>query len=312
MTTLVPKTPTVIAGVIFVLVMTMAGIFAPLVAPHDPTEISMLDAQLAPGEDLTYLLGTDIMGRDMLSRLIYGYRFEVFFGVLALLLGAVSSLVLVRVAARSSVYHGTGQLPSEGFLNYSLLRMAGLILLIGPSSGLFVVVILGAGLFNLALVVTPFAAILPLSLIYCSVRNKLALSASSIGENAPGLPVRIALRECMVLLPITYSLAFLMGLFLETPLSFLGVGVPPGGPGLGIMISEGRSVVLDMWWLSLLPLGVVALAGGAFLAILLPIRRVQKQSDLFLQHDPTFCPQCGSQVGVGYNFCIECRTELVL
>ena len=56
MTTLVPKTPTVIAGVIFVLVMTMAGIFAPLVAPHDPTEISMLDAQLAPGEDLTYLL----------------------------------------------------------------------------------------------------------------------------------------------------------------------------------------------------------------------------------------------------------------
>ena len=171
MTTLVPKTPTVIAGVIFVLVMTMAGIFAPLVAPHDPTEISMLDAQLAPGEDLTYLLGTDIMGRDMLSRLIYGYRFEVFFGVLALLLGAVSSLVLVRVAARSSVYHGTGQLPSEGFLNYSLLRMAGLILLIGPSSGLFVVVILGAGLFNLALVVTPFAAILPLSLIYCSVRN---------------------------------------------------------------------------------------------------------------------------------------------
>ena len=82
MTTLVPKTPTVI----FVLVMTMAGIFAPLVAPHDPTEISMLDAQLAPGEDLTYLLGTDIMGRDMLSRLIYGYRFAVFFGVLALLL----------------------------------------------------------------------------------------------------------------------------------------------------------------------------------------------------------------------------------
>ena len=150
----------------------------------------------------------------------------------------------------------------------------------------------------MALVVTPFAAILPLSLIYWSVRSKLALLVSQEGstsarENSPRPPVRIAFRECMVLLPITYSLAFLMGLSLETPLSFLGLGFPPGNPELGIMISEGRSVLLDIWWLSLLPLGVVALASVAFLAIVLPIRPVQKQSALFLQHDPEMTKYAG-------------------
>jgi len=208
--------------------------------------------------------------------------------VLALLLGTVSSLVLAGLGARSSVFKNTGQLPSGGFLNYSLLRLAGLILLIGPPLGIFVVVILGSGLLTVALVVIPFAAIPPLSLIYWSVRSKSALLASQEGststrENSPWLPVRVAFRECLVLLPVTYSLAFLIGMFLETDLSFLGLGLPPGDPSLGIMISEGRSVVFDVWWLSLLPLGVVSLAAVAFLGIVLPIRRVQKQSDFFVQ-----------------------------
>jgi peptide/nickel transport system permease protein len=59
-------------------VLVACSIFAPLLAPHDPTEISMLDSRLAPGEDPSYLLGTDIMGRDMLSRLIYGARTAMF------------------------------------------------------------------------------------------------------------------------------------------------------------------------------------------------------------------------------------------
>ena len=64
-------------------VLLVCSVFAPLLAPHDPTEISMLDARLAPLEDLTYLLGTDIMGRDMLSRLIYGARTGVFISLVA-------------------------------------------------------------------------------------------------------------------------------------------------------------------------------------------------------------------------------------
>ena len=111
----------------------------------------------------------------------------------------------------------------------------------------------------------------------------MAKFPTSTGENTPGLPVRIASRECLILLPVTYSLAFLTGLLPETQLSFLGAGVPPGEPSLGIMIAQGRNNLIDLWWLSLLPLGVVALSVVAFLGIVLPIRRVQKQSDLFVQ-----------------------------
>lgn len=315
MTALVPKTPTVIAGVIFAFILTVVGILAPLVAPYDPKGSSILERNIPPGASIKYPLGTDFLGRDMLSRMIYGLRFPVILGGAAVLLGTISNLVLVGLGARSSVFKNTGQLPARGFLNYSLLSLAGLILLIGPFSGFFVLAILGSGLLTGALVVISFAAIPPLSLIYCSVRSKLPLLAiqewsTSTGEVSPELPVRVACRECRVLLPITYSLAFLTALLLESQLSFLGLGVPPGEPSLGGMIAEGRDRLLTGWWISLLPLGVVSLTGVAFLAIVLPIRRVQKKPDLNIQPGPTVCPQCGSPTGAANNFCIECGTEL--
>ncbi len=127
----------------------------------------------------------------------------------------------------------------------------------------------------------------------------------------------------MVLLPLTYSLAFLMGIFLVTPLSFLGLGVPPGAPSWGIMIAEGRGVLLNVWWLCLLPLGMVTIAVGAFLGIVLPIRRVQKCTETIdlpdTQRVPTgamggetmtFCTQSGSQLRNGSSFCSQCGTQI--
>src|ERR687892_588130 len=70
--------------VFIVTILLVCAAFAPLLAPHDPTLISMLDAKIAPGEDTKYPLGTDIMGRDMLSRLIYGARTSVFISLVAL------------------------------------------------------------------------------------------------------------------------------------------------------------------------------------------------------------------------------------
>ena len=101
MTTLVPKSPGLIAGVIFVLALTLVGIFAPLVAPHDPTGLNILERNIPPGASINHPLGTDILGRDMLSRLIYGLRIPIILGGAALLLGTVSSLVFVWRGARN-------------------------------------------------------------------------------------------------------------------------------------------------------------------------------------------------------------------
>lgn len=311
MTTLVPKSPAVKAGVIFVLVMTLIGIFAPLLAPHDPKQPDVLKGvqRIGPFETLENPLGVDILGRDMLSRLIYSFRVPVILGGSAVLLGTVGSIAFVWTVVRSPSFKSSRHLPPGGVLDYSLFRLAGLILLIGPFPMLFGMALLGAGVGTVTLVVTPFASIPLVSLIYWSVRRKSASLSSSTGENAPPLPVRIAGRECMVLLPITYSLAFLMGMLLETPLTFLGLGVPPGAPALGIMISEGRNNLIDIWWLSLLPFGVVALAVVAFLAIVLPIRRIQKSTATLGPtgatggETMTFCTQCGSQLRLGSSFC---------
>ena len=148
MIAIVPKSPALIAGVIFVLILTLLGIFAPLVAPHDPSRADLKARNIPPGASITHPLGTDIFGRDMLSRLIYGLRFPVILGGAALLLGTASSLVLVWRGTGSSAFKNTGQLPPAGFLNYSSLRLAGAIFIISPFLMLVGMAILGLGLLN--------------------------------------------------------------------------------------------------------------------------------------------------------------------
>ena len=81
-----------------VTILLLCAAFAPLLAPHDPELISMLDAKLAPGEDMRYPLGTDVMGRDMLSRLIFGGRTSVLISFVALGAGALVGTVLGLIA----------------------------------------------------------------------------------------------------------------------------------------------------------------------------------------------------------------------
>ena len=89
-------------------VMLGSAVLAPLLAPHDPTEVRMLEAKLAPGENLSFPLGTDIMGRDMLSRLIYGARTAVFISLIALGTGAFVGTVLGLVAGFRTGLGGCG------------------------------------------------------------------------------------------------------------------------------------------------------------------------------------------------------------
>jgi len=84
-----PWIPVVIMGVLII-----CAIFAPLLAPHDPSQIDLLNSRIAPGEDWSYPLGTDIMGRDMLSRLIFGAQTAAKISFLALAVGMVVGTVL--------------------------------------------------------------------------------------------------------------------------------------------------------------------------------------------------------------------------
>jgi ABC-type dipeptide/oligopeptide/nickel transport system permease subunit len=232
---------------IIVLTLLICAAFAPLLAPHDPTRISMLDAKLAPGENWAYPLGTDIMGRDMLSRLIYGARTTVFISVVALGAGALVGVVVGLVAGfRGGWFDAISMRTADAALGFPTILVA-----------MIIVVLLGAGIENiiLAVVLTVWArfARMVRGDVLSVKQMDFVTFARIAGVPAPTIIWRHIFPNTINTLMIITSLQVGQVILLEASLSFLGLGLPPGASAWGIMVSEGKSVILDVWWLSLLP-----------------------------------------------------------
>jgi peptide/nickel transport system permease protein len=221
----------------------------------------MLDAKLAPGENLSYPLGTDIMGRDMLSRLIYGARSAMFMAIVALGVGAFVGTVLGLIAG----YHG-------GWADGLTMRVADAALGFPTILvAMIVVTILGAGMeiIILAVALTVWArfARMVRGDVLAIKELDFVTVAKIAGVPAPVIIWRHIFPNTINTLMVITSLQVGQVILLEASLSFLGLGLPPGDPAWGIMVSEGRSVILDVWWLSLFPglaITVVVLAFNFF------------------------------------------------
>ena len=237
-----PWVPVTIMAIVLV-----CAVFAPLVAPHDPTEISMLDAKLAPGEDLRYPLGTDIMGRDMGSRLIYGARTALFISLIALGTGAFVGTALGLVAGfRGGWVDMLIMRASDAALGFPTILVA-----------MIIVTILGAGIENIIMAVAltvwaRFARMLRGDVLAIKELDFVTF-AKIAGLSMPLIIIRHVFPNTINTLMVITSLQIGQVILLEASLSFLGLGLPPGDPAWGIMVSEGRSVILDVWWLALLP-----------------------------------------------------------
>ena len=233
---------------VFIMVILLAcSLFAPLLAPHDPTEIRMLDAKLAPGDNLAYLLGTDIMGRDMLSRLIYGARTALFISLIALGTGAFVGTVLGLVAGfRPGWPDMLIMRASDAALGFPTILVA-----------MIIVTILGAGIENIILAVAltvwaRFARMIRGDVLAIKELDFVTF-AKIAGLSMPMIIARHIFPNTINTLMVITSLQIGQVILLEASLSFLGLGLPPGDPAWGIMVAEGRSVILDVWWLALFP-----------------------------------------------------------
>ena len=248
-------------SVFIVAIVLICAAFSPLLAPHDPTLISMLDGKLAPGENLKYILGTDIMGRDMLSRLIYGARTTVFISLTALGTGALVGTTVGLVAGfRGGWFDSISMRAADAALGFPTILVA-----------MVIVVLLGAGIESIILAVVltvwaRFARMIRGDVL--SIKDMDFVVAARIA----GVPVATIIRRHIfpntvnTLMVIT-SLQVGQVILLEASLSFLGLGLPVGEPAWGIMVAEGKAVILDVWWLSLLPgiaITVVVLAFNYF------------------------------------------------
>lgn len=243
--------------------MAVTGIFAPFVVPHGPEVIDPSARKCPPlscaDGSRSHVLGTDGLGRDVLSGIVTSLRFHVYIGLLGSILGLLAAWLLITVRNMMTTVSGPNMMgPLLGVPYYS---MAILTYLVGAFLSLVVIAGLGSSFWLVIGCAGVVSSILPMVLVYEYTRRGRASSSG----------VQPVIRGGMALYPVGFALAFLMGIFIESSLSFLGVGMPPTVSSLGIMISRG--IDFSGAWIAGFPLSVVLVGTGAFLAIVFPVSR---------------------------------------
>jgi peptide/nickel transport system permease protein len=259
------REPAGLFGFTILAVLILAAIAAPAIAPHDPALTDLRARNTPPswetGGSSTHLLGTDPVGRDILSRIIYGARTSLFVGIVATLLGAVVGVFIGLVAG----YYG-------GVVDEVLMRIADLFLVFPfILLAVSIIAVLGAGLTNLiiTLVVTGWVQYSRLVrgqvLALRSVQYVDSARVAGAGDRRIiSLHILPNLLSSVVVLG-TLQMAFV--LLTEAALSFLGLGVNPATITWGTMINDGRNYIYNAWW-------VITFPGVAILLTVLAINLI--------------------------------------
>jgi peptide/nickel transport system permease protein len=247
---------------VIITVMIVMAIGAPLLAPHSPTEQSLPDKLLPPawqeGGSGKHLLGTDLLGRDVLSRLVYGARVSMTVALTALLAGGGIGLMLGILSG----YTG-------GRVDAFIMRVVDATLTFPTILiALLLTVSLGQGLRTIVIAVTViiwarFARIVRGEVLGVKQRDFVALARVHGCSNLRIMAVHIVpnvLNTFMVLL--TLHIGFVI--IVEATLSFLGAGIAPPTPSWGQMVSDGRGHIAGAWWLSVVPGVAILLVVLAF------------------------------------------------
>jgi peptide/nickel transport system permease protein len=236
-------------GVLAVIV--ISAVFAGTIAPHDP-ELNDLRARLRPpaweaGGSTDHLLGTDQLGRDIFSRVIYGARISLSIAVLGTLAGSVVGALCGLVSGfRRGAIDETVMLVVDALMSLPFIVVAlAVIAMLGSSFGVLIFLAALSGFAGYTRIARGLAM---------QVTNEqYVLAAQSIGVS----PVRVLLRHALpnMLAPMIVLATMEMAsiILLEASLSFLGFGVQPPTPSWGQMVSDGRQYLNDSWWVGVPP-----------------------------------------------------------
>ena len=240
-----------VIGLVFFLFLVLLAVFAPWIAPHDPVA-QYRDAVLVPPVwqevgRADFLLGTDAVGRDMLSRLIYGTRFSLFVGVIVTTLSLVGGIALGVIAGYF-----------RGWVDTVIMRVMDIILAF-PSLllALVLVAVLGPGLVNamiaIALVFQPHFVRLTRAAVMSEKTRDYVVAAKVAGAGHGRLMFKTILPNCMAPLIVQATLSFSSAILDAAALGFLGMGAQPPTPEWGTMLAEAREFISSHWWVVTLP-----------------------------------------------------------
>ncbi len=243
-------------GVLIILAWTLVALFAPILAPHDPTATN-LSAVLKPPLTPGHWLGTDNLGRDVFSRLIYATRVDLSMG----LIGVTAPFLIGTTIGLTAGYLG-------GLVDTLLMRLLDLAL----AFPFFVLVlaivgILGPGLTNyyiaLAIVAwVPYARLVRAEVLVLK-RTEFVEAAQVLGFSRTHIMVRHVLPNAISPAVVFLMTDIVLTILLGSALSFFGMGAQPPTPEWGRMIAEGKTFLATSWWISVFPgIAIIFLALG--------------------------------------------------
>lgn len=251
MLNLLVKSPTGTAGAIILLIVVVCALGADVIAPYDPNAQILTDRLIPPlgaeAGPLVHIAGTDHLGRDILSRIIYGTRVSLVVGLTAVAISCTAGCVLGLISG----YWG-------GWIDDLITRIGDVqlafpfVLLV-----LAIVAVVGGGLLNEILVIglsgwIGYARVIR-GQVYSARDKEYVQAARSIGVRTPSILLRHILPNVIspVIVLATFSVASTM--ILEAGLTFLGLGVDPSVPTWGGMLADGRSHIFTSWWMTVIP-----------------------------------------------------------
>lgn len=242
--------PVVFVSMVIIILVVASALLAPVLAPHDPLSQSLAFRLLPPiwdGGDWAHPFGTDQLGRDVLSRLIYSGRVSLAIGIMAVLFSGILGVTAGIVAG----YRG-------GWVDEALMRLADLrlalplVLLV-----ISVIAVFGPSFWNIIIVLgltgwVPYAKVVRAEVLSLREREFI-ISARTVGAADGRIMLRHVLPNTIASSIVIGSLEFANVIVFEASLSFLGLGVQPPTPSWGNMLGEARDYLLTSFWLATIP-----------------------------------------------------------
>lgn len=232
-------------GLAIVLVTIVCAILAPVLAPYDP--IKMYPKDRLSGPSSQHILGTDLYGRDMLSRILFGARLSIRVGAFSVVVGALLGTIMGLVAG----YYG-------GVIDEAVMRLVDVLLAFpGLMLALVIVAFLGTGLNNVIIAVgiglVPSFARLIRGCVLSAKQELYVLAAEVIGCQARQIVLRHILPNIAAPLLVLATLSVAWSILNAAALSFLGLGAAPPTPEWGTILSEGRDYLRVAPWITTFP-----------------------------------------------------------
>jgi peptide/nickel transport system permease protein len=245
------KSKTGMVGLVIVVLVTLMAIFAPLLAPYDPAKTNVVSRLLPPfwmeGGSTEYLLGTDNLGRDILSRIIYGSQISLMVGIAAVLVAGAIGMVLGLIAG----YYGKA-------FDFIIMRTVDAILAIPTILFMLIVLaVLGPSIPTLILVLggtswVTYARMVRSETLSVKERDYVK-SAKAIGAKNFRIITKYILPNVISSFIVIATLNVATVIILEASLSFLGLGIQPPEVSWGLMLSDGRQYIATSWWVATFP-----------------------------------------------------------